>query len=68
MVFIVNGGMAGECKVFYSRLASLLSIKPLVTTLIRTKNSVAILRSLICLQGFATNKIHIDIESVSTYI
>ena len=27
LVFTVNGGMADECKIFYSRLASLLSIK-----------------------------------------
>ena len=27
LVLTVNGGMADECKIFYSRLASLLSIK-----------------------------------------
>ena len=27
LVFTLNGGMAGECKVFYSRLAMLLSSK-----------------------------------------
>ena len=27
LVFTVNGGMTGECKVFFSRLASLLSVK-----------------------------------------
>ena len=27
LVFTVNGSMAGECKVYFSRLASLLSIK-----------------------------------------
>ena len=70
--------MAGECKVFYLRLASLLSIKhgfekSQVTTWIRTKINLALLRSIIsCLRGsrIATtkNKEHNDIELESTSV
>ena len=68
----MNGIMAGECKVFYSRLASLLSIKggiekSQVTTCIRAKINFAVLWSIVlCLCGFriatTRNKEHIDIE------
>ena len=58
LVFTLNGGMAGECKVFYSRLAMLLSSgveKPQVTTWIRTKINFTLLRSMIlCLHGSRT--------------
>ena len=78
LVFTVNGGMASECKVFYSRLAALLSIKrgvekSQVTTWIRTKINLSLLRSMIlCLRGSRAasprNKENIDIELESTYI
>ena len=70
--------MAGECKVFYSRLAMLLSSKrgvekSQVTTWIRTKINFALLRSMIlCLRGSRTTnsviKESIDIELERTYI
>ena len=78
LVFTLNGGMAGECKVFYSRLAMLLSSKRgvekfQVTTWIRTKINFALLRSMIlCLRGSRTTssgiKESIDIELEHPYI
>ena len=78
LVFTLNGGLAGKCKVFYSRLAMLLSSKrgvekSQVTTWIRTKINFALLRSMIlCLHGSRTTssgiKESIDIELERTYI
>ena len=78
LVFTLNGGMAGECKVLYPRLAMLLSSKrgvekSQVTTWIRTKINFALLRSMtLCLCGSRSTssgiKESIDIELESTYI
>ena len=76
LVSIVNGSTAGDCKVFYLRLASLLSIKhrlkkSQVTTWMRTKINLALLRSIIsCLRGSRrattrNNDNNIELESTS---
>ena len=49
LVFAINGSIGNECKVFYSRLAELLSIKrkvekSLVVSWMRTKLSFALTR------------------------
>ena len=57
LVFSVFGGMGEECKVFYKRLASMISEKrsenlASVSSWIRTRTSFALLRSaLMCLRG-----------------
>ena len=73
LVFTTTGGMGGECKVFYKRLASLISLKrgidnSKVTSWIRTKVNFALIRSmLLCLRGSRSNlcneKLDIEIET-----
>jgi len=62
LVFSATGGMGNECKVFISRLSSLIAIKhdvdkSIVTNWLRTKLSFALIRSLLlCIRGSRTTK------------
>ena len=63
IVYSLNGRMSNECKVFYSRLAELISIKrninkSMVVSWMRTKLNFSMLRSmLLCLRGPRSQKI-----------
>ena len=63
IVLSLNGGMSNECKVFYSRLAELISIKrninkSMVVSWMRTKLNFSLLRSmLLCLRGSRSQKL-----------
>ena len=75
LVFTVAWGIGGEGRAFYSRLATLLSLKngiekSKVTSWIRSKVNFALLRSmLLCLRGSRQNvvneKLAIEIEHTS---
>ena len=75
LVFTVAGGIGGEGRAFYSRLATLLSLKngiekSKVTSWIRSKVNFALLRSmLLCLRGsrqkLVNEKLEIELEHTS---
>ena len=69
LVFNVNGGMARECKKFYSRLTEMIAEKrnislSIATAFIRTKLSFSLLRSmLLCIRGSRSLKREIIIDN-----
>ena len=77
LVFAVAGGIGGEDRGFYSRLATLQSLKSgieksKVTSWIRSRANVALLRSmLLCLRGsqqkLANEKLDIELEHTNKY-
>ena len=75
LVYTVAGGIGGQGRAFYLRLATLLSLKngtekSKVTSWIRSKVSFALLRSmLLCLRGsrlkLVNEKLDIELEHTS---
>ena len=69
LVFNVNGGMARECKKFYSRLTEMIAEKrnislSIATAFIRIKLSFSLLRSmLLCIRGSRSLKREIIIDN-----
>lgn len=70
LVFATNGGMARECKIFFKRLAQMISEKrdteySAAANFIRTKISFSLLRStLMCIRGSRSFKRDINLSNI----